>query len=172
MIQTRRVQPRELTFHTLTEAMAEAERLAAFERDGSLQRLGNWGTGQIFGHLAWWIDESFDGTGFHPPWWLRLIGPLLKRRMTDHRAKPGFRLPGTATGTLGTEDMPLDEGLDRLRRAVARLQASAPTVRDPALGWLTHDEWTRLHLRHFELHLGFLVPRSSNPSGSSPALGA
>jgi hypothetical protein len=172
MIQTRRVRPRELTFTTLGEALAEAERLAACERAGTLQRLGNWSTGQIFGHLAWWIDESFDGTGFHPPWWLRLIGPLLKRRMTDHRAKPGFRLPGTANGTLGTEDMPLDEGLARLRRAVTRLQASAPTVRDPALGWLTHDEWTRLHLRHFELHLGFLVPPLQDQPERSHARGA
>jgi hypothetical protein len=164
MIQTRRVQPRELTFTTLGEVLAEAERLAAHERAGSLQRLGNWSTGQIFGHLAWWIDESFDGHGFHPPWWLRLIGPLLKRRMTDRRARPGFRLPGIATGTLGTEDMPLDEGLDRLRRTVARLQASAPTVPDPALGWLTHDEWLRLHMRHGELHLGFLVPMTEQPA--------
>jgi hypothetical protein len=161
MIQTRRVQPRELTFTTLGEALAEAERLATCERAGTLQRLGNWSTGQIFGHLSWWIDEAFDGTGSHPPWWLRLIGPLLKRRMTDRRARPGFRLPGAAAGTYGTEDMSLDEGLDRLRRAVARLQAGAPTVPDPALGWLTHEEWTRLHLRHLELHLGFLVPATS-----------
>lgn len=161
MITTSRVHPRTLTFTTLTQALDEAERLAECERRGALRRLGNWSTGQIFGHIAWWIDEGFDGHGFRPPWWLRLIGPLLKRRMTERRAAPGFRLPGVSAGTLGTEDLPLEEGLDRLRRAIARLQAGAPTMPDPTLGRMTHEQWIKLHLRHAELHLGFLVPEQT-----------
>lgn len=56
------------------------------------------------------------------------------------------------------EPVPLDEGLERMRRALGRLKAEAPTAPNVIFGPLSHDEWVALHCRHAELHLGFLVP--------------
>lgn len=148
---------RTVRLNSLEDLLAEAERLAAAERAGTLRRLGNWTTGQLFGHVAYWIDVSFDGSEHRAPWFIRLIGPMLKKGMINKTPKPGFRLPGVAGGTYGTTAYTLDEGLARLRRAVARLQAGTPTLPNEVFGKMTRDEWLALHLRHAEVHLGFLV---------------
>lgn len=158
-VDTKRVPIRELRFQTIDDALAEIKRLAEAERAGRVERMGNWTTGQVFGHLAYWIDGSFDGGIKPPPWFIRMIGPMLKRGMLRGPMKQGFRLPGAPEGTHGTEVLSLDEGLSRVTRAFERLKAGAPQRRNPVFGWMTHAEWIALNLRHAELHLGFLTIR-------------
>ncbi len=45
-----------------------------------------------------------------------------------------------------------------LRQAIHRLQTEEKRAPNPVLGKLTREEWDRLHCRHAELHLSFLVP--------------
>lgn len=157
LVDTKRVKIREVRLGTLEQWLAEVERIAAADRDGRVRLLGNWTVGQVFGHMAYWLDASFDGYEQRPPLVVRLLGPLMKKGMISKRPKPGFRLPGAPEGTYGTAVMTTEEGLARVRRAIGRLQASTPESPSPVFGRMSRDEWLGLHLRHAELHLGFLV---------------
>lgn len=160
-IDTKNVNIRELHFDTLEQAMAEVDRVSAAERAGKLQQLGNWTAGQNFGHLAHWINVGFDGGGPTPPWLVRKLGPiLLKKRVLYGKAWKGFRIPNAPEGTFGTEKLSLEEGERRVKAALTRLMNNTPDRPNPAFGKMTRDEWVKLHLRHFELHLGFLVPQN------------
>lgn len=159
-IDTRRAERRTLRFDALSEALAEAERLADAESAGTLRATGNWSLGQALGHLAAWIDFAYDGWPARPPWFVRLLAPLMKRGVLRGTPKPGFRLPGAPDGTYATAPLPAAEGLDRFRRAVARLEAAPPPGPNPAFGAMSHREWQLLHQRHAELHLGFFHPHA------------
>ena len=73
--------------------------------------------------------------------------------------KPGMRIPRAEHGTFGVEELTTDEGADRLRQAIARLQRrDQPKFHSPGLGPMSDDDRISLNLRHAELHLGFLWP--------------
>ncbi|MFN0132169.1 MAG: DUF1569 domain-containing protein [Phycisphaerales bacterium] len=149
---------RPLRFETIAQALAEAERIAAAERAGSLNRLGNWSVGQTFGHLATWATLAFDGTPLKPPWFIRLILKLQKNKYLNKGLPAGVKIPKVPGGTLGTEPLSTDDGLARLKAAFSRIDREAPTKPNVIFGPLCHDEWKRLQLRHAELHLSFLDP--------------
>ena len=155
-VDTKTVQGRrELNFRSLDEVLADAERLVA---SPNTKMLGNWPLSQLLTHLATAINGSIDGTSAKAPWFIRLIGPLLKGRVLKNRMSPGFKLPkDVEVGFFPSVSSP-QEALEELRRAVGRSHNERMTARHPILGKLTHEEWTRLHLRHAELHLSFAVP--------------
>ena len=155
-VDTTRVRTRRLSLRTLDEAMAEAERLAAGARAGSLRQLGNWTPGQIFGHLAWWVDGAFDGYPMRTTWLERVMARLTKHAVLRRPLPRGYRVPGAPEGTYGTQQLGLEEGLSRLRAAYGRLRAGSPARPHPAFGRMTHEEWVMLQLRHAENHLRFL----------------
>jgi hypothetical protein len=93
------------------------------------------------------------------PWFIRLIVGRRKNRYLNSAMPSGVRIPGIQNGTFGTEDLPIEEGAARLRRAIARLESGQqPAHPSPVFGMLSLDEVTRLNLRHAELHLSFLHP--------------
>jgi hypothetical protein len=149
---------RELRFESLDEVLAEVERLAAAERAGRLRRLGNWTLGQTLGHLASWAEYSYTGAPLKAPFFVKWFLRLRKRKFLYGPMRAGVKIPRVEGGTLATEPVPLDEGLERMRRVLARLKSEAPTAPNVIFGPLSPDEWVALHCRHAELHLGFLVP--------------
>ena len=156
-IDTRRVPDRrKLRFNTIDDALADAEAMAAVERQGPLRQLGNWPLGQILGHLATWVGYAYDGVPRTPPLLIRWIMRPMKKRFLYKAMPPGVRIPRTPGGTFGMEPMSLDEGLNRYRRACARLKAEAPQRRHPIFGAMTHEEWIAGQLRHAELHLSYM----------------
>ena len=155
-VDVKRVSLRPLSFSTVDQAMAEIERVAAAALAGKATCKGNWEVGQIFGHLAHWIQWGFDGSPVHPPWFVRLLGPLMKRKVLNGKSPQGFRLPGAAEGTYGVEKLSVEEGLRRCREQFARLKAGAPAIPNEVFGRMTHEEWIKLHLRHAEGHLGYV----------------
>src|SRR5579871_3323677 len=81
---------RELHYANFAELEADAERLAAAAH---LKSLGNWTLGQAFGHLANSMNMAVDGNNvLHPPWFVRLLGPLFKKQVLK-KMSPGFQLP-------------------------------------------------------------------------------
>lgn len=150
---------RQLRFDTIEQVLLDVERLAAAERAGTLKRLGNWTLGQNLGHLAAWVNYAFDGYPMRPPPLpIRLILKLRKNKYIHDRLPAGVKIPGIEGGTVATDLLPLDEGLQRYRAALQRLRAGAPSQRSPIFGPLTHEEWIELNLRHAELHLSFMRP--------------
>lgn len=124
------------------------------ERAGRLVRMGNWSLGRALGHLAAWIGFGYDGYPMRIPFPIRILLRPLKRRMIHKPMPPGVRIPRVEKGTLAQDDMSTEEGLARFEAALSRLSKAAPTTRHPMFGRLTADEWTALHLRHAECHLG------------------
>lgn len=146
---------RALRFRSLDEVLADAERLAASPHTTVG---GNWPLSQLFTHLTAFINGSIDGVAIDAPWFIRLVGRLLKGYILKNKMRSGFRLPKEAESRFFPPAASLSEALDGLRRAVHRAQQEKMTASHPVLGKLTHAEWTELHLRHAELHLSFARP--------------
>lgn len=159
MIDTAKVTDRRaLSFSSFDEVRADMDRVIASERAGTLRRTGNWGVGQIFGHLAAWLEYPYTGYPMSPPWYIRFLAKFLKKRFLSGSIPPGFRIHGVPEGTYGIDDMSLEVGAARFKAAMARLEVTPPTSPNPVFGPLTHDEWKRMHLGHAALHLSFLHP--------------
>lgn len=150
---------RDLHFATLDEVAAEMDRIAEADRVGRLRKLGNWNAGTIFGHLASWIDYSFEGfpPKLNPPWIIRLILKFQKSKFMKGPMPRGVKIPGIEGGTLATEAVPLEEGVRHLRRSLDRLKREKPTQKSVLFGELTHEEWIKGTLRHAELHMSYLT---------------
>lgn len=156
-INTRKVQGRRtLRFSTLQEIRVEAQRLAAAERAGTLKVLGNWTLGQNLGHLALWMTLPMDKIP-PSPWFIRLLGPLIKGRFLKGPIPTGFRMSGVEGGTLGIEPISTEEGLRRLVAAIDEARGFTE-IKHPVFGHMTVAQRIALHCRHAELHLSFLVP--------------
>ena len=146
---------RKLTFRSFDEVLADAERLVS---SPNTKTLGNWPLSQLLTHLATTINSSIDGMSAKAPWLLRLVGPLVKWRIIKNGMSSGFKLPKEREATAFPAASSPQEALGKLRAAVGRLKQERMTARHPVFGKLTHEEWTRLHLRHAEMHLSFAVP--------------
>jgi hypothetical protein len=157
-VDTRTAERRTLRFATLAEALADARAVAQADAQGRLRRTGNWTAGQVLHHLASWINFAYDGYPATPPWFVRLLGPLMRRRVLAGPLVLGLRMPGVKDGTYATEDMPTERALAEFARAVERLSATPPNTPNPVFGRMTHQQWLELHTRHAECHLGFLHP--------------
>lgn len=156
-IDTSKAVRRKLRFQTIDELLSEIERLIAAERDGRLQRTGNWTLGQIFGHLAAWIDFGWDGYPMRVPWFIRFILKFKVKGYLKNGMPAGVKIPNSGEGTYGIDVLSTDEGAARLRRALERLKRGEVAKFDsPAFGPLSHDDRILLNLRHAELHLGFV----------------
>jgi hypothetical protein len=146
---------RQLRFNSLDEIAAEVERLAACKE---LRTLGKWSSGQVLQHLAATMDNSIDGfPNFVPAPVKLLLRLFMKRRFLTKPMPPGFKLPSKAEKMLPGETS-WDTALANFRRAMERLKTETRRSSHPAFGPVTADEWEKIHCRHSELHLSFLVP--------------
>ncbi|MEM9185840.1 MAG: DUF1569 domain-containing protein [Planctomycetota bacterium] len=148
---------RKLHFAALDDAVAEAGRLAEAESAGRLAARGNWTLGQAVAHIAYWAERPYVGypPEASPPWWMRMVMRVVRGLLFRYGMSPGVRLPGVPAGTLGADDMPAGEAVDRLRDAFAQLDADCPADPNPLFGPMTHDQWRTLNQRHAELHFSF-----------------
>jgi hypothetical protein len=155
-VDTRSVKGRRaLRFSNFEQLLAEAERLA----DSDTLALGNWSLGQILKHLAVGMHMSIDGSPFDAHWLIRLVARLfVRRRLIHKRMSPGIRLPAAMEEQLVPGPTDIDEGLESLRAAIARMQRESKREPHPILGRMTLAEWQQFHLRHAELHLSYIVP--------------
>jgi len=151
---------RELVFESFDDVLADLDRLESAHAQGALRAIGNWRPGQVFDHLAKVIDASLDGFTFTAPLAIRLMSPLLRRRLLG-TARPipgGIRLRGGSVVML-PDDVSFEDGLAHLRRSIGRVTTGERmTQRSPVFGRMTHSDWVTLHLKHCALHMGFLIP--------------
>lgn len=152
---------RPVRFETPNDLRQDVARVVAADQAGRLRRTGNWTAGQVFGHLAAFIDYAYDG---YPesigkaPWWIKFILRFLKGKFLRGPLPAGRDIPGVPGGTTGAEPRSTAEGQAALLRAWDRLEKQPPSTANIIFGRMTHAEWVQLHLRHAELHLSFLHP--------------
>ena len=147
---------REVSYASYDELLQDAERLAA----GDVSTLANWSYPQILRHLGSSLDASIDGVSFSAPWPLRIFGKLfMKSRFLDQAIPAGFNIPDKARAQFDPDDtVSLEEGLDSLRKGIARCHQQSQRAPHPFFGQLTTEEWDRFNLRHAELHMSFVLP--------------
>lgn len=166
-IDTRKAPRRTLSFASIPHVLADLDAIDRAHHADTLHTSGNWTPAQIFNHLTAWIDFAYDGNPpeLKFPWILRLLAPLFKKRALTSPFPIGMTIPNVPDGTFGQVDSDFDLALANLRLALERLQIDPPTQPCAFLGHLSHPEWIALHLRHAELHLGFLhlAPPPSPP---------
>ncbi len=150
---------RNLRFNSIDELLADIDRIVESDKKGTLRHIGNWTAGQIFGHIAGWIDYAYEGYPTKVPWFIRMFIRPKRTKYLREGLPAGVRIPRAEGGTYATQAYPTAEGADRLRKALRRLKSREPARYDsPAFGKLTDDERIALNLRHAELHLSFLHP--------------
>lgn len=149
---------RDLQFESIHDVLQDIDRIVSAHRAGTLKALGNWTPGQILAHLAAWIEYGYEGYPVKaPPWMVRFILKRMLGRFLKRGIPRGVRIPGIPQGTVGQDDMPLEEAAKRLRGAFERLSNDKSCMyASPAFGPMSHEDRIRLNLRHAELHLGFL----------------
>ncbi len=144
---------RKLELESLDEVLCECERLAAAPH---IKLLGNWSLGQIFFHLAAALHMSIDGSGHRPPWFIRLLGPIILKPIVLRGMSAGFQLPEPVERQIvAAAPVSTEEGLQQLRKAVRRFREESQRAPHNVFGKLTGAQWNQLHLRHSELHLSF-----------------
>src|SRR5688500_8446539 len=139
---------RALRFERVEDAIADAEKLVAAERQGRLDRAGNWTLGQTLGHLATWASYPFEGypPEVRAPLPVRMILGLMRNRILSKGMMPGVRIRGIPNGTLGLDPLPTGEGLQRFRADFERIGSTCPNCVNPVFGKLTHEQWIQLNL--------------------------
>jgi hypothetical protein len=151
------VSRRKLRFESYDDILNDVRKLAG----GRCHQLGNWSLGQACQHLANTMHMSIDGATGKAPWFLRLIGPLVKSRILTRPMRPGFKVPPGISAQLLPGDKDSAAGVAELEKAIERLKQTADRKPHVVFGPLSRDEWDSLHMRHSELHLSFLVPQSA-----------
>jgi hypothetical protein len=155
-VETKNAERRALRFNSVEELVAEVDRLVAADKAGKLRRTGNWTLGQALGHLAAWINYGYEGFPIgKPPWPVRIMLKILKKKYLREGMPGGVRIPKTAEGTFGIDLMSAEEGAARLKKALAKMQAEEPKYPSPAWGHMPSDERIAINLRHAELHLSY-----------------
>lgn len=159
---------------TLADARGEALRIPGqyglSDRDGrplpplaGVEHLANLNLGQTLKHLALWMDASIDGTPMEPPPALiRFVARLLRQKFLSEPVMPGYKLSSRGESHfIPPEHTSPKEGLRALEAAMARLAREEKRAPSLLLGRLSAAQWDRLHLRHAELHLSYLLPREA-----------
>jgi len=149
---------RTLHFEALDDLLAEAKRIAA--RPDAPTR-GNWSPAQNIWHVARYIQASVEGYPFTSPLWMRLLGPLLKRRMISKPMATGFNAPANVkrhmepTGNAAGE-VTMDTAIALMQAQVDAAKAKGFIPANPVFGKMTKDQWVALHCRHAEMHFGLI----------------
>lgn len=152
-------QRRALTLPDLDALLVEMEKIIASERAGTLRRTGNWTVGQTFGHLAGWVNYNYVGYPFKLPWFLRGLVAMQLRHAIRNGFPAGVKIPGVTGGTYAIAPLTTEEGAERLRDAVGKLQRGEPLkYPNPAFGFMPLEMCVRATLGHAALHLSFLHP--------------
>jgi len=162
-VDTRKVRHRRLVLlGTFNDLKLEIDRVAAAANAGAVRSLGNWTPAQVFWHIGRLMEFSFDGFPFSyrrgPTWVVRLFRLVAWRWLIALAFRPGFRNPPEAATLEPAPSLSLEEATAYLRQQIERIQHGERMVQEcSAEGPYTHEQWVYIHLRHAELHLGFLV---------------
>lgn len=146
---------RELEFNSLHDAVAEVEKLAK----GEVRTTGNHTFAQIVEHLARSHDMSTGKVvGPRPPWYLRMMMPLIKGSILNGPAKPGFKLPAAAESHFWPNEVDIQQAIAHLKESVDNYYKNGPLEVHPVFGKATREQIDNLNITHCAMHLSFVHP--------------
>lgn len=146
---------RSVHYNTLDDLLKDVNTVFS----GNFETVGNWTAGQILSHLATGLEVAVQGADFRAPLWLRLFARLMRKSFIQKPMKPGFKLSGKAAERFTpAENATVEEGLRRIREAIARAKTTQERPTHPFLGKLSKEDSDQFQLRHCELHMSFLLP--------------
>lgn len=147
---------RELSFSSLDEVVADAERLS----QGDVRTTGNHSFGQILKHLALTHDMATGKIKTpRPPLHMRLLMPFLKGMILNGPVKPGFKLPKASEEFFWPDgEIDIQEALTHLRESVENYKANGPLAVHPVFGKVSREQNDRLNCGHCAMHLSFVHP--------------
>jgi hypothetical protein len=154
---------RRLKFADFDACLAEVKRLHETGYDKS----GNWDLSQICEHLATAFNRSIDGYSFKRPWILRKTAgrAALVYVLRTGQIPAGAAAPPASLPTMGLAE---GESIARFEAALRRVDAHAGDFDDhPIFDRLSRANNRRVHLIHAAHHLGFLIPKSTEPAAAS-----
>ncbi len=145
---------RTLRFQTLDDLAREARAIAA---DPDARCRGTWTPAQNLWHVGRVVLASVEGFPAGPPLLLKLIGPLLKNRVTTRPFNPGIKLPSKmAEHFVAPADTTMEQALEMVESSVTRQQSEGFIPASPLFGKLSAKQWEQLHCRHAEMHFGLI----------------
>lgn len=161
---------RELTFNSLDEVLADVQAVSGKDFSAS----GNWTPAENIDHVSKAI--GFTVHGFpegKPPLWQKIVFTtvfkLMAGKLLRTRLKPGLKFPGGLAYFAPEPGVAWDEAVRRLEQNIADAKTHRMTHPSPVVGHLSHEQWTLLHCRHAELHLGMIQPASTDAPAPTPA---
>jgi hypothetical protein len=162
-VNTRRVaNRRRVRLQTLDDLVAEVERLTAAAAVGKARSLGNWSPAQVLWHIGRFMELSIDGFPFRyrcgPAWLIRAFRLLAWPWLIALAFRPGFKNPPEAAVLEPDPSVSLPVAAAYLQQQIARIRSGEQMTQACSVeGAYSHEEWVYIHLRHAELHLGFLA---------------
>ncbi|MFM7931761.1 MAG: DUF1569 domain-containing protein [Pirellula sp.] len=126
---------RKLRFDSIQECIDEVNRIAQAQEQGKLKASGNWTAGEVFSHVAAWIEYGYVGYPIKPlPFFIRWLLRVRLRKMLEVGMTKGVRIPGIKEGTTGIDDLPTGQAAQRLLSALGRLTMSQHLTTAQLLG--------------------------------------
>ena len=160
--------PRTLKMSTLDDLRAETARIKEADAAGCAAATKGWTPAQTVWHVASFIRGSLDGCPFKMPLPMRLMGKGMRLmgldRMLNRPIPPGFKIPPQASMFNPSADVTMDQACELMNTCLDRIDhGEKMTHPSPLLGKLTHEQWTKMHLRHAELHLSNIALATPQP---------
>jgi len=147
---------RVLSFSSLDEAVADAEKLAT----GDVRTTGKHSFAQILKHLAITHDMATGKTKApRPPFLMRLMMPFLKGMILNGPVKPGFKLSAAAEEFFWpSQEVDVQEAMAHFKQSVENYKKNGPLEVHPIFGKATREQLDRLICGHCAMHLSFVHP--------------
>lgn len=145
---------RKLHFESLDDILAEAKRIAT---QPDCDSRGTWTPAQNVWHVGRFIKAGVEGYPAKVPFFLKIIGPLMKKTFTTKGFSPGIKLPSQAADHMvAPPDTTIEQAMDMLETAVQGAKDKGFLPKNAMMGRMTPQQWIDLHCRHAEMHFGLI----------------
>jgi hypothetical protein len=145
---------RELKLNSFRDLEEQIEKI---EKAVGPKTTGVWSVYQILQHLTDMLHGSMHGFPKHQP---KIVRMTVGKYMYNKIIKSGVMRQGypNASAPAKREDAPIQPAIQRLKSMITEFENfNGHMAMHPFFDRLNKDEWTKLHLIHFSLHLSFIT---------------